>query len=118
MLRPNNNQLYSDYVSLLIPTEYLQYLRILLTINLPWKSKVPLQRNGMAASPKILEWSKLLESYCKIVHTFKNRQVFLVLRLQTPHASMVFFRILYVRLKCIDHKRQLLNFFLQFKTFK
>ena len=46
----------------------------------------------MAASPKILEWSKLLESYCKIVHTFKNRQVFLVLRLQTPHASMVFFQ--------------------------
>ena len=25
MLRPNNNQLYSYYVSLLIPTEYLQY---------------------------------------------------------------------------------------------
>ena len=23
MLRPNNNQLYSDYVLLLIPTEYL-----------------------------------------------------------------------------------------------
>ena len=69
----------------------------------------------MAASPKILEWSKLLESYCKIVHTFKNRQVFLVLRLQTPHASMVFFRILNVRLKCIDHKRQLLNFFYNLK---
>ena len=33
MLRPNNNQLYFDYMSLLIPTEYLQYLRILLTIN-------------------------------------------------------------------------------------
>ena len=25
MLRPNNNQLYSHYVSLLIPIEYLQY---------------------------------------------------------------------------------------------
>ena len=25
MLRPNNNQLYSDYVSLLIPREYLEY---------------------------------------------------------------------------------------------
>ena len=25
MLRPNNNQLYSYYVLLLIPTEYLQY---------------------------------------------------------------------------------------------
>ena len=33
MLRPNNNQLYSYYVSLLLPTEYLQYLWILLTIK-------------------------------------------------------------------------------------
>ena len=33
MLRPNRNQLYSYYVSLLIPLEYLQYLWILLTIT-------------------------------------------------------------------------------------
>ena len=33
ILRPNNNQLHSDYMSLLIPTEYLQYLWIILTIN-------------------------------------------------------------------------------------
>ena len=35
MLRPNNNQLYSYYVSLLIPTEYLQYLWIK-TYNSPF----------------------------------------------------------------------------------
>ena len=33
MFRPNKNQLYSYYVTLLIPTEYLQYLQIILTIS-------------------------------------------------------------------------------------
>ena len=35
MLRPNNNQLYSYYVSLLIPTEYLQYYLQYKSILLP-----------------------------------------------------------------------------------